>query len=81
MRGLLERVPGVKPWPSQANFLLCELAAGQGKRVHEALMRQGIFVRYFSDPRLRDFIRITAGFPEHTDAVVETLQEVLQEET
>ena len=81
MGGLLAEIPGVKSWPSQANFVLCELPAGLGRRVYEALKRRGIFVRYFSDPRLQDFIRITAGFPEQTDAMVQALQEVMQEET
>lgn len=80
MYGLLEEIPGVTPWPSQANFVLCQLPAGQGKKVHDALARRGIFVRYFNDPRLQNFIRITAGFPEHTDALVEALRRVMQEE-
>lgn len=81
MRALLEGIPGVRPWPSQANFLLCELPEGAGQRVCAALERRGIFVRYFSHPRLKDFIRITAGLPEHTDVVVGALREVMQEVT
>lgn len=81
MADLLKKIPGVKPWPSHANFVLCQLPSGLGSRVYEALTRRGIFVRYFSDPRLQDFVRITAGFPEHTDALVQALQEVMQEET
>jgi len=79
LRSMLERVPDVKPWPGHANFVLCQLPEGMGKRVYDALLRKGIFIRRYSDSRLRDFIRITAGAPEHTDAVVKALQQVMEE--
>jgi len=79
MRAMLSKVPGVKPWPGHANFVLCQLPEGMGKRVYDGLLRKGIFIRRYSDSRLRDFIRITAGVPEHTDAVVKALQQVMEE--
>lgn len=79
MRAMLEKVPGVRPWPGHANFVLCQLPEGMGQRVYDALLRKGIFTRRYSDSRLRDFIRITAGVPEHTDAVVKALQQVMEE--
>ena len=33
-----------------------------------------ILVRYFDKPGLRDCIRISAGKPEHNDAVIAALQ-------
>ncbi|MFQ5861161.1 MAG: histidinol-phosphate transaminase [Dehalococcoidia bacterium] len=76
---LLQQVPGLKPWPSQGNFILCQLPQGQGKATYEALARRGIVVRYFDTPRLRDCIRITVGLPHQDDAVVEALQALLKE--
>jgi histidinol-phosphate aminotransferase len=75
----MRRIPGLKPWPSKANFVLCQLPEGHGSRVRDTLLKRGIFIRYYSDPRLRDYIRITAGVPEHTDRVLSALREVLQE--
>ena len=60
---LLDERPGVKPWPSQANFILCQFSDGKGKEVYEGLARRGVFVRYFSDPRLSSFVRASVGLP------------------
>jgi len=79
LRRLLSQVQGVKVWPSQANFLLCEMPAGKGTRAYKGLARRGVFVRYFDTPRLRDSIRISVGLPEHTDAVVAGLRQALEE--
>ena len=78
MFSLLEEVPGVRPWPSQANFILCQLPEGRGEDVFGGLARRGIFVRHFSSPRLRDFLRVSVGLPEHTDALVAALDGALR---
>ncbi|MBI2918324.1 MAG: histidinol-phosphate transaminase [Chloroflexi bacterium] len=72
----LERIPYLRPWPSQANFILCAVTRGDARSLHQALRRRGIFIRYFDTPRLRDTVRITVGRPEHTDAVVRALEEI-----
>ena len=33
-------------------------------------------IRYFEEPRLRNYIRISVGKPEHTDALIETLRQI-----
>jgi histidinol-phosphate aminotransferase len=81
MAGLLRRLPGVSCYPSKGNFLLCRFPPGQAGRVQAALARRGIFVRHFTHPRLQDCLRITAGKPEHTDALIIALQEGLKELT
>ncbi|MBI2872252.1 MAG: histidinol-phosphate transaminase [Chloroflexi bacterium] len=78
MHSLLERIEGARPWPSEGNFILCQLPEGAGKRVYEGLAKRGVFVRYFSTPRLRDCIRISVGLPEHTDRLVAALREVVR---
>ena len=50
MFSLLEQMPGVLPWASQANFIWCRFPQGKGKETYEALCRKGIFVRHFSGP-------------------------------
>ena len=80
MFSLLREVPGVRPCPSQANFVLCQLPPGRGKQVFEGLASKGIFLRYFSNPRLEDYVRISVGLPHETDAVIETLNSVLNDQ-
>lgn len=79
MFSLLSAIPGVKPWPSQANFILCQVPAGMGRTIYESLAKLGIFVRYFSDPRLVDCIRISVGLGHETDALISALNSLLKE--
>jgi histidinol-phosphate aminotransferase len=77
MMPLLKDVPGLTPWPSQANFILFQLPEEQGKRIFEGLCNQGIFLRYFGTNRLRDHVRASVGLPHETDAVVTALKQLV----
>jgi histidinol-phosphate aminotransferase len=82
--------PFFRPYPSRANFVLCQVrremmrgemstgepAGSPGAAVKNALARQGIMVRYFDTPRLRDHIRISAGRPQDTDRLLESLRDL-----
>jgi histidinol-phosphate aminotransferase len=72
----LKQVPNLKPWPSQANFILCQVPDGRGKEIFEGLCNRGIFLRYWSSGRLKNFIRTSIGLPHETDAVVEAFREL-----
>jgi histidinol-phosphate aminotransferase len=72
----LKELGWLKPYPTQANFVLCSLLKGEAQDVWQQLRKRGIFVRYFEAPRLRDCLRISVGRPEDTDALVKALKEV-----
>ena len=85
--GKLKELGWLKPYPSQANFILCSLRyspaviASEAKQslaqqVWQQLRKKGIFVRYFDTPLLKDCLRISVGRPEDTDALVKALKEV-----
>ncbi len=78
MMGLLQQVPGIRVWPSQANFILCQLPEGRGQEIFEGLCRRGIFLRYFGNARLKDCVRASVGLPAETDAVVAALTELVE---
>lgn len=78
MMGLLQEIPGIKPWPSQANFILIRLPKGRGKEIFEDLCRRGIFLRYFGSPPLQDYVRASVGLPFENDAVAEALAELVR---
>ena len=44
------------------------------KQIWRQLRKRGIFVRYFDSPRLRNYLRISVGKPEDTDALIEALK-------
>lgn len=74
--GRLEELGWLKPYHSQANFILCSLPEGNAQEIWQGLRKKGIFVRYFDTPGLRDCLRITVGRPEDTNALVKALKEV-----
>ncbi len=72
----LEKLKWLKPFPSQANFILCSVLNGKANEVQQKLQRKGVLVRYFDKPMLRNSIRISVGKPEHTDALIRALREI-----
>jgi histidinol-phosphate aminotransferase len=74
LRGLLSGLRGFEVVPSQANFLLCRLTGLNAKDVRDSLAAQGIMIRYFDTPLLKNYIRISVGKPEHTDRLIKALK-------
>ena len=72
----LEKIDYLKPFPSQANFILCLVLRGTARELHQKLQSRGILVRYFDKPFVRNCIRISVGRREHTDALIKTLREL-----
>ena len=79
MHSQLEKIPGLVVWPSDANFILCRFPQDKGQDVINALAMKGIFVRYFSNKRMKDHARISVGLPHETDALVEALVDIMKE--
>ncbi len=72
----LREVPFLRPYPSQANFILCDVVGRSGANVKQALEQQGVLVRYYSKPRLEDCIRISVGRPDQTERLLSVLREI-----
>jgi histidinol-phosphate/aromatic aminotransferase/cobyric acid decarboxylase-like protein len=53
------------------------LPEGRGKEVFDGLCSRGIFLRYFGNARLKDFVRASVGLPHETDAVVAGISDLL----
>jgi histidinol-phosphate aminotransferase len=70
----LEKIPWLKTYPSQANFIYCAVLKGKAAEVHQKLQKKGVLVRYFDKPLLKNSIRVSVGKPEHTDALVKALK-------
>ena len=66
----------LKPYPSRSNFILCSVAGGRARELHEGLRHKGIFIRYFDTPLLKNCLRVSVGKPEHTDALIGALKEL-----
>ncbi len=64
----------LKPLPSQANFVLFAVEGRPAKDIAAALRSKGVLVRHYDRPDLANYIRISAGRPEDTDALMAALR-------
>jgi histidinol-phosphate aminotransferase len=78
------------PYPSRSNFVLCRvlspgLSSVEGlskgrvlgrdaRQLKLFLEREGVLVRYFDKPYVRDCIRISVGKPEQTEVLLQALR-------
>lgn len=73
-RGLKEM--GLEYLPTQTNFFLIKVPGG-GRKIYDAMLRQGVIVRAMDSYGLPDHIRICVGLPEENRRFIETLKDVL----
>jgi histidinol-phosphate aminotransferase len=76
--GELKKIEWLKPFPSKANFIFCKVLNGMAKQIYEGLMDRSIIIRYAENHLLKDFIRISAGKPEHTDILIKAMKEIVE---
>jgi histidinol-phosphate aminotransferase len=73
----LTEIPYLKPYPTQSNFILCQVHGRDAAELKAKLAQEfGVFIRYFNKPGLRDHIRISVGRPNDTDVLLEALRKL-----
>ncbi|MBW8011115.1 MAG: histidinol-phosphate transaminase [Chloroflexi bacterium] len=72
----LSKISWLMPYPSSANFILCKVTGKNAQDVNQRLRKKGILIRHFNKPGLEDHIRISVGKPEHTDQLVDVLEQM-----
>lgn len=76
--GALKGIPGVRPYPSAANFVLFEVDRPPSA-VFDDLLRLGILIRDVSHyPMLSKALRVTVGTSEDNRRFIGALKEVMQ---
>ncbi len=82
----LASFPFLHPYPSEANFVLCrvsekdtDITVTAARRLRDGLRLRGILVRFYESEGLRDCLRISAGLPKDTDALLNAIGEVWSE--
>ncbi|MCD7880821.1 MAG: histidinol-phosphate transaminase [Clostridiales bacterium] len=60
--------------PSRTNFIFASHPAVSGRELFSGLRREGILVRWFDQPRIADFLRITIGTDGDMDALASALE-------
>lgn len=67
---------GFEVLESKANFLFVRHREHEAKALYEGLKKQGILVRHFDKPRIREFLRVTVGTEEEMDILFNKLEKL-----
>jgi len=75
----LNTLPGIRVWPSQANFILFRVESGGAARVFEALLAAGILIKNLAGAAgpLAGCLRVTVGTPAENAAFLRALRGAL----
>ncbi len=79
MMNELQRIDGVRPYPSRANFILFRVAAERATPIFEGLKRAGILIKnlHRADSPLAECLRVTVGTPEENTRFLTSLRSVI----
>ncbi len=69
----LQKIDFLEPYPSEANFILSQVTGRNAAKLKTALAEQGILIRYFNTPHLRNHVRISVGTPSQTSVLLKAL--------
>lgn len=72
----LQQIGYLRPFPSQANFILNRVSGRPARQLKLDLEQRGILVRHYSAPGLQDCIRVSVGRPEQNRRLVQVLEEL-----
>jgi len=62
---------------SKSNFIFAKREGTDAKKLFEAMRADGIFVRYFNKPLIRDYLRISIGTDEEMDTFLGYVKQYL----
>lgn len=63
---------------SKANFLFCESDKIDGEELYLRLKDNGILVRHFTAPKIKNFNRITIGTQEQMEVLIKTIKDIME---
>ena len=74
----LQRIPGLVPVQSRANFMVVRSQL-EPRRVFDELLQRDILIRDVSKyPLLQDYFRVSVGTPEENDLLLAALREIVR---
>lgn len=72
----MQQIPGVRVYPSDANYLLFSTNYSASDIFH-GLLGKKVLVRNFGDPLLSGYLRVTVGRPRENEIFLQSLREVI----
>ncbi|KJR98198.1 MAG: histidinol-phosphate aminotransferase [Peptococcaceae bacterium BRH_c4a] len=72
----LRQIPGVKVYPTVANFLFFSTGAPAGE-VYRGLLEEGVMIRFIGVPGRGDYLRVSVGTERENNIFIDKLKSVL----
>ena len=69
---------GLAPRPTEANFLMADLGGHSADELFQALLHRGVITRALTSFGLPTCLRVNAGLPAESQALIAALEEVLR---
>lgn len=73
----LSALPGVKAFPSQANFIMFQTPL-PAEKIYSGLLKRGILIRNVESPSLPRCLRVTVGTADENRVFIERLGEIIR---
>ncbi|HEY7839969.1 MAG TPA: histidinol-phosphate transaminase [Gammaproteobacteria bacterium] len=75
----LRELPGIRAWPSAANFILARSTAAPAESIHGQLLERKLLIKslHGAHPMLAECLRITIGSAKENDALLAALAAIL----
>lgn len=81
-KSYLEKISGVKVYPSETNFLLVEFDSFSVEQLYKLLLKRGLIVRNLSHtPGLEKCLRFNIRLPYQNEILLSTISEILNHST
>ncbi len=74
----LNMIDGITTTPSQANFVLFKIDRMDRDRLYEQLYKNGILLRRFNHPALKNMLRVTVGAPRENQLFLKTISRIIK---
>jgi histidinol-phosphate aminotransferase len=72
----LKKYKWLEVYDSESNFILCKVLNGDAGSIHRKLRDKGIIIRYYNNPELKNYIRISVGKPAQTARLIKAMDEL-----
>ena len=70
---------GFRVLPSKTNFIFVTHPTVPAQKLFTGLREKGVLVRYFNQPRIDNYLRVTIGTDQEMDAFLEAMRELTAE--
>jgi len=69
----LSKLPGVRVFRSDANFILAEIPHAHMDPLQKYLKERGLIIKFMNEPRLNSHVRITIGTQEENQTLIDAM--------